>query len=317
MAALEPIKVIITNFDEEAAKAKATGEGMTFEVQNSPTDETLGSHSVTLTSTIYIDASDFRLKDAKTYYGLAPSKAVGLKYYGGNLFCTDVITDTKTGKPVELKCTIDKTDGRKKPKSFVTWVPADGIQCEVRVYDHLFSVTEPTDRWEEELNSKSETVHPNAIVDPSVRETVDGKHVDRWTSNPALQFERLGYFVVDVDTVYDASSNAGKLVFNRTVSLKAEIKVHEKTDAELAAIDARRTKTKADEAAKKERLKIAPEDFFTLAAEFVGKFTKYDDTGLPTHDKEGVEVTKSMRKKLEKERNKHKKALMKAAKAKK
>ena len=59
MAALEPIKVVIGNFAEEAAKA---GEGgMTFDVQNSPTDASLGSHSVTLTETMYIDSEDFRL----------------------------------------------------------------------------------------------------------------------------------------------------------------------------------------------------------------------------------------------------------------
>eukprot|EP00566_Odontella_aurita_P007834 CAMPEP_0113539290 /NCGR_PEP_ID=MMETSP0015_2-20120614/7835_1 /TAXON_ID=2838 /ORGANISM="Odontella" /LENGTH=707 /DNA_ID=CAMNT_0000438951 /DNA_START=88 /DNA_END=2211 /DNA_ORIENTATION=- /assembly_acc=CAM_ASM_000160 len=310
MAALDPIKVIITNFDD----ADPSGEGLTFDVNNSPTDESMGSHRVSLTSTIYIDSSDFRLKDAKTYYGLAPNKAVGLKYYGGNMFCTDVVKDAK-GKVTELKCTLDKSEGRKKPKSFITWVPSDGIPCEVRVYGHLFTVPEPTDRWEEEVNPKSEAVHPNAIIDPSVKDAVDASRVDRWTSNPALQFERLGYFVVDVDTAYSSSSNSGgKLVFNRTVSLKAEIKVHEKTPAELAAIEARRSKAKADEAAKKERLKISPEDFFKLAAEFKDKYTRYDDTGLPTHDKDGKEVTKSMKKKLEKERTKFKKQLMKAGK---
>lgn len=84
MAALNPILVTITNFEDE--QTKEGDSGMTYEVQNFPMDATLGSHTITLTSTIYIDASDFRLKDSSQYFGLAPDKAVGLKYYGGKIF---------------------------------------------------------------------------------------------------------------------------------------------------------------------------------------------------------------------------------------
>ena len=78
-AALEPIKIVVTNWEE--AKDN-NGVGMVFEVQNSPTDPSMGSHNIEVTSNLYIDASDFRLVDEKDYYGLAPNKAVGLKYYG-------------------------------------------------------------------------------------------------------------------------------------------------------------------------------------------------------------------------------------------
>ena len=213
MTALDPIQVTITNFDDEANRA----ETLTFEVQNSPTDASLGSHTVTITRVIYIDGSDFRMEDSSTYYGLAPHKAVGLKYHGGNLVCDEVMKDK--GKVVELKCHLDTSEGREKPKTYISWVPSDGVRCEVRVYNHLFTVPEPTDQWEEEINPESEVVYPHAIVDPSVREVVDAKDVDKWKSNTALQFERMGYFVVDQDTTYDSKSNSGKLVFNRTVSL--------------------------------------------------------------------------------------------------
>mmetsp|Transcript_244 Transcript_244/g.444 ORF Transcript_244/g.444 Transcript_244/m.444 type:complete len:696 (-) Transcript_244:169-2256(-) len=305
MAALDPIKVTITNFKEYA------GKEVTFEVQNSPTNPAMGSHTVTITDTLYIDSTDFRMKDHSSYYGLAPNKAVGLKYQGGNLICDEVVAQNADGNATELKCRLDTSEGRPKPKSYITWVPKDGIPCEVRVYGHLFTVPEPSDRWEEELNDKSEIIYANAIVDPSVREVADSKFVDKWHSNPALQFERVGYFVVDVDTAYDSAKNGGKLVFNRTVSLKEETFKKELTEEELAKIDERKAKAKADKEAKEARMKIPLEDFFKLAPDFKGLYSKYnDDTGVPTHLAGGTALTKSAMKKLAKEQMKHKKALM-------
>lgn len=306
MAALEPVKVVITNFDEKVAALK-DGESMTYEVQNSPTDPSLGSHTVTLTDVIYIDASDFRLEDSPSYYGLAPNKAVGLKCYGGNLVCDEVVQEN--GKVVELKCHLESREEATKPKSYITWVPKDGIQCEIRIYNHLFVVTEPTDRWEEELNPKSEIVYANAIVDPSVREVVDVKHVNKWISNQAFQFERFGYFVVDVDTTYDSTKNEGALVFNRTVSLKEEREKKELTDEQEAENLKRRQKQQADKAAKELRMKIAAVDLFKLAPEYKGLYSKYNDEGIPTHLADGTEVTKSAMKKLTKEQAKHAKVL--------
>jgi glutaminyl-tRNA synthetase len=312
MAALDPIKIVITNYEDMISGENGTLKDMTFEVQNSPTDASLGVHTVTLTDTIYIDSSDFRLQDNPTYYGLAPNKAVGIKYHGGNLICDEVVSQTADGKVTELKCRLDISADRKKPKSFITWVPKDGISCEVRVYDHLFTVPEPTDRWEEELNPKSEILYMNAIVDPSVKEYVDAKHVDRWHSNPALQFERIGYFVVDVDTTYNSQNGEGSLVFNRTVSLKEEVFKKEISDKEAAEIARRKEKAKADKEAKEARMKISVEDFFKLAPEYVGLYSKYDAEGIPTHLADGTELTKSAMKKLGKEQMKHKKALMSA-----
>lgn len=307
MAALDPIKVVITNYDEEVAKLKE-GESMTYEVQNSPTDASLGCHNVTLTDVIYIDSSDFRLQDKSTYYGLAPNKGVGLKCYGGNLFCHEVVQ--ADGKIVELKCRLESREAAgKKPKSYITWVPKDGITCEVRVYDNLFVVTEPSDRWEEELNPKSEIIYSNAIIDPSVREVVDAKNVDKWKSNQALQFERFGYFVVDADTKYDSTKNEGALVFNRTVSLKEEKEKKELTDEQEAENLKRKQKQLADKEAKEIKMKIEAVDLFRLAPEYKGKYSKYNDAGIPTHLADGKEVTKSAMKKLVKEQTKHKKAL--------
>ena len=94
------------------------------------------------------------LEDSKEYYGLAPNKEVGIKYHGRNIVCDEV--KKEGGKVKELVCRLDNSEGRPKPKTYISWVPADGIRCEVRVYNHLFTVPEPTDLWEDEVNPKSE-----------------------------------------------------------------------------------------------------------------------------------------------------------------
>jgi len=317
MAVLEPIKIIVENWDE--AKDN-NGVGMIFEVQNSPTDPSMGRHTIEATKTLYIDASDFRLVDEAGYYGLAPNKAVGLKYYGGNLICDEVVfkegTDGKDKSQIqELKCRLDNTEARTKPKTWISWVPAEtAIPCEIRVYNHLFTVPEPTDLWEEELNKNSEIVRENGFIDPSVRDLVDKKDVSTIKSNQALQFERMGYFVVDIDSTYDSATGTGKLVFNRTVTLKEEVskKKASLTKREEEANEARKAKQRADLEAKEARMKIDPKDLFQQADEYKGKYSKFDETtGLPTHLADGTELTKSAIKKLKKEQDKHAKQLKK------
>lgn len=297
MAAIDPIEVEVTNWDE------ASTESMDFEVMNSPTDPSLGSHHVTMTKKMYIDSSDFRPIDSPQYYGLAPNKAVGLKYHGGNLICDTVITSGNDKKVTKLLCRLDKSENRLKPKSHITWVPDNGIRCEVRIYNNLFSVPEPSDRWEEELNPSSEVLHTDSIVDPSVMETI--KNVDRWNSNAAFQFERQGYFVVDTDTTFNSLDKTGKLVFNRTVSLKEEVFKKEITEEEARVIEERREKSKRDKLAKETRMLIDPIDFFRKAPEFEGKYSQYNDEGVPTHAADGKELTKSALKKLTKDKAKH------------
>ena len=304
MGALNPIEITITNWDEHASS------NLTFEVQNSPTDPSLGVHTITLTSSLFIDSTDFRLDDSPQYYGLAPTKAVGLKYHGGNLICDEVM---KEGDRVKaLLCRLDISENRPKPKTFISWVPSNGVSCEVRVYNHLFTVAEPSDLWEEELNPNSEVVYKSAIVDPSVTDFIDYRNVDKWKSNTAVQFERIGYFVVDIDTTFDAKTGKGMLVFNRTVGLKEDTAIKTKSKAEEDALAARKDRQKADLDAKEARMKIEPKDLFRLGEEYKGKYSKYDpESGLPTHLADGTELTKSAMKKLSKELQKHVKALAK------
>merc|ERR1712157_412252 len=192
-------------------------------------------------------------------------------------------------------------------------VPNTSIRCEVRLYDHLFTVPEPTDRWEEELNPNSEILHTNALVDPSV--LAFSLHSSKWESNPSFQFERFGYFVLDTDTTYDHNTLKGTLVFNRTVSLKEDDFKKQLTQTELDAIQHRQNQQRKAKELKEARLKINPNELFIVAPEYKGKYSKYNEKGIPTHLSDGVTpVTKSAMKKLEKELNKHIKMIANAAK---
>jgi len=117
----------------------------------------------------------------------------------------------------EVHCTYDPAtrggdspDGR-KVKGTIHWVSAShAINCEVRLYDHLFKTPEPTkfpegQDWTVNLNPQSLEVIADAKLEPSIAGAAEGQH---------FQFERNAYFVVDRD------SKDGKLVFNRAVSLK-------------------------------------------------------------------------------------------------
>jgi glutaminyl-tRNA synthetase len=128
--------------------------------------------------------------------------------------CTGVVKDPATGEVVELRCTYDPAtrggdapDGR-KVKATLHWVSAaHAVDAEVRLYDRLFKSEEPDKAgdFHDVLNPASLEVVTDAKVEPSAAETPAGTR---------FQFERLGYFTVDADTL------PGKPVFNRTVTLK-------------------------------------------------------------------------------------------------
>eukprot|EP01113_Clastostelium_recurvatum_P027969 TRINITY_DN3389_c0_g1_i1.p1 TRINITY_DN3389_c0_g1~~TRINITY_DN3389_c0_g1_i1.p1 ORF type:complete len:770 (-),score=223.20 TRINITY_DN3389_c0_g1_i1:51-2360(-) len=196
---LQPLKVTLTNVAE--------GEVEWRDVPNHPADPSMGTHKLPFARTVYIERSDFRLEDAKGYFGLAPGKEVMLKYFY-NIRCTDVVKDAN-GEPIELLCTVDKTNAT-KVKGVLHWVaqlPSEApAHCEVRLYETLFTIPhlDEVKDWLSYLNPKS-LVICKAIVEPGLKAVKAG---DRY------QFERVGYFYVDPDTTADLP------VFNRTVSLK-------------------------------------------------------------------------------------------------
>ncbi|MCJ7730607.1 MAG: hypothetical protein MUO27_12140, partial [Sedimentisphaerales bacterium] len=209
MAVLQPLKVIIDNFPEDKVEE--------LEAVNNPEDPSAGVRRVPFSRELYIERDDFMETPPKKFYRLAPGREVRLRY-AYFIKCTSVVKDAK-GDIAELHCTYDPAtqggdapDGR-KVKSTLHWVSAPhAIEAEVRLYEHLFRSENPDDveegsDFKSNLNPNSLEVLTGCKVEPSLS---DAKPMLRY------QFERLGYFCVDPD------SRSGRLIFNRTVTLKDE-----------------------------------------------------------------------------------------------
>ena len=206
MAVLNPLKVVIDNYPEDQVEE--------MDAINNPEDESAGTRKVPFSRELYIEQDDFREVPPPKYFRLSPGREVRLRY-GYLITATSVVKNDK-GEVVEVHATYDPAtkggntpDGR-KVKSTIHWVSAKyALDAEVRVYDTLFSKPDPNDvpegqEFTANLNPKSLEI-VRAKVEPSLKSAKPG---DRF------QFERLGYFAVDLD------SKPEKLVFNRTVALK-------------------------------------------------------------------------------------------------
>ena len=211
MAVLRPLKVIIDNYPE--------GQTEMMEAINNPEDASAGTRLVPFSRVLYIERDDFMEDPPKQFYRLAPGREVRLRY-AYFIKCVDVVKDPQTGEVVELHCTYDPAtrggnapDGR-KVKATLHWVSAaHALPVEVRLYDRLFTVENPNEErdgqdWKSFINPNSLEVLTGCQVEPSLAQAAPGAR---------YQFERLGYFCVDlVDT------QPGHLVFNRTVALRDE-----------------------------------------------------------------------------------------------
>jgi glutaminyl-tRNA synthetase len=214
MAVLHPLKLVIDNYPEGPE-----GQNQDFaefvEVQNNPEDPSAGTRQVPFSRELFIEHDDFREVPPPKYYRLSPGKEVRLRnaYF---VTANSVVKDAQ-GNVVEVHCTYDPAsrggnspDGR-KVKSTMHWVSAaHAISAEIRLYDKLFTKADPYDFPEggdifENLNPNSLEILTGAKLEPSL---ASAKLEDRF------QFERVGYFCLDPDSV------AGKLVFNRTLALK-------------------------------------------------------------------------------------------------
>lgn len=205
MAVLRPLKVVIDNYPE--------GQSEDFEVELHPEHPEFGTRKVTFSRELYVEQDDFMAEPVKKYFRLFPGNEVRFKsaYF---IKCNSYDTD-ENGNVTCLHCTYDpksrggnSPDGR-KVKGTIHWVNAnDCKQCEVRLYDRLFSAEEPGKNGDyfDALNPDSLEVIENCLLEGGFENAKPGD---------TFQFMRNGYFCVDKDSTED------KLVFNRTVALNS------------------------------------------------------------------------------------------------
>jgi len=201
LAVLRPLRVVLTNLSPSDFHA--------VEAPVMPKDPSAGTRTLPLSRVLYIEESDFRDADERSFFGLAPGKTVGLRY-AGLITCDDVVRDA-SGAVTEVRATYS-AERTSKPKGNLHWVssPAgeEPVRAEVRLYSDLFSEDFPGERtgnFMDDLCADSEEVVGGAMVEPGMLSAPPLQ---------AFQCERLGYFVVDPDTT------DGRLVLNRTVTLR-------------------------------------------------------------------------------------------------
>ena len=206
MGVLDPVKLVITNYEKEEEW---------LEAENNPEDENAGSRQVPFSKELYIEREDFKESANRKFFRLTLGKEVRLK----NAYIIkgeDVVKDEE-GNITEIHCTYDPLsksgsgteESKRKVKGTLHWVSIKhAVAAEVRLYDRLFTVEAPdADKEKDYL----EFVNPNSLevitgyVEPSLQ---DAKKLEQF------QFQRIGYFCVD------QSSTSEKLVFNRTVTLR-------------------------------------------------------------------------------------------------
>ncbi|MFO7864647.1 MAG: glutamine--tRNA ligase/YqeY domain fusion protein [Salinivirgaceae bacterium] len=209
MAVLDPVKLVLTNYPEDKV------EDVTIE--NNPENPEAGTRTMPFSRELYIERDDFMEDAPRKFFRMTPGKEVRLKA-GYIVKCTEAIKD-EAGNITEIRATYDPDTksgsgteaSMRKVKGTLHWVSAKhALDAEVRLYDRLFTVEEPTASKEKDykefINPESLQIIEKCKVEPSLAEA---KPEDRF------QFQRKGYFVADR---YD--HNAKKLVFNRTVPLR-------------------------------------------------------------------------------------------------
>ncbi|SHF67616.1 glutamine--tRNA ligase [Vibrio gazogenes] len=204
MAVLDPVKVVIENYDADTVEM--------LDVANHPNKPEMGSRQVAFSREIWIEREDFREEANKKYKRLVLGKEVRLR--GAYVIKAERIEKDSAGEITTIYCTYDAdtlgknpADGR-KVKGVIHWVSvSQGIPAEFRLYDRLFSVANPAaeDDFTQVLNPES-LIRQQGFVEASLA-----------SAQPEFgyQFERIGYFCAD-----NRDSSAESLVFNRTVGLR-------------------------------------------------------------------------------------------------
>ncbi len=204
-AVINPVRLVITNYPK--------GQTEEMEAVNNPENESDGTHTITFSRNLWMEREDFMENAPKKFFRMTPGSEVRLK----NAYivkCTGCTKDAD-GNITEIQAEYDPTSksgmegANRKVKGTLHWVSVDHCRkAEVRIYDRLFNVENPSAEkcdFRELLNPDSYKVLDNCFVE----EYAAGKQPGEY-----LQFQRIGYFMPDLDTTPE------KLVFNKTVGLK-------------------------------------------------------------------------------------------------
>ena len=204
-AVLDPVKLVITNYPE--------GKTEEMEAINNPENEADGTHTITFSRNLWIEREDFMEDAPKKFFRMTPGKEVRLKN-AYIIMCTGCTKDAD-GNIIEIQAEYDPNSksgmegANRKVKGTLHWVSVDhSVKAEVREYDRLFMVenTGADERdFHELLNPESLHVDTDCYVEKFAADMKAGQY---------LQFQRIGYFMADLD------STAEKPVFNKTVGLK-------------------------------------------------------------------------------------------------
>lgn len=204
-AVLNPVKLVITNYPE--------GKTEELEAQNNPEDPNAGSHMMLFSRELYIERDDYMEDAPKKYFRLTPGNEVRLKHAyiikctgakyddNGNLeeVYAEYDADTRSGLPGSAR----------KVKGTIHWVSTqDCFDAEVRLYDRLFRVEDPSASDEEFKD----------LLNPDSLKVLKSCKMESYLKNATLedrfQFQRTGYFCLD------KHSTKENIIFNRTISLK-------------------------------------------------------------------------------------------------
>jgi glutaminyl-tRNA synthetase len=207
MAVLDPIKLVITNYPADKEEI--------LDAENNQEDESAGFRKVPFSRELYIEKEDFLEVAPAKFFRLSIGNEVRLK--NGYIIKGESVTKDSNGNITEIQVTYDPDSrsgsgseaSQRKVAGTLHWVSVKhALEAEVRLYDRLFIDEAPDSHKEKnflEFMNKSSLEIVKGFVEPSLADVKSGDQ---------FQFQRLGYFVVDIDTT------TSKLVFNKTVGLK-------------------------------------------------------------------------------------------------
>jgi glutaminyl-tRNA synthetase len=276
MAVLRPLKLVIDNYPEGQVE-QLDGSYWPRDVPKE------GSRKVPFSRELYIERDDFMENPPADFYRLAPGREVRLRF-AYIVRCVGVVKDPVSGEVTEVHCAYDPATyggavkGR-RVQGTIHWVSAaHALPAEVRLYERLMTVPNPDEpeegkSFKDYINTQSKEIVRNAWVEPSVG------------NDPAesrYQFERLGYFVSDIE-----DSRPGRLVYNRIIELRDSLPVQTTATAAKPAVAPTKPAAeavKSDGESRRSKTDVRNE-VRTATPELAARFVRYtEELGLAADD---------------------------------